>query len=408
MDHVCNPQDCTLCMACANGCPAKAIHLGEDTYGYEAVMIDRTRCTSCSRCQGICAARALAARHQPVEAYAAQAKNTAALARSASGGAFQMLAETLLEGQGVCYGCFAERADDLFHAQHLRVSTREDLPRILNSKYIPSIIGDTFQQVRADLRQGKQVLFSGTPCQVQGLKAYLGGGHDRLFTADIICHGVTSTSIFNDYVRAVEKADHVQIVAYQFRDKEISWGTNFSYRYRGSNGQVKTRHLPREASSYMSHYLRGNIFRENCYRCTLANTSRVSDITLGDFWEIEKTHPALVLTARPRIRLKKGVSCILVNTVRGRELLQKAMPKMILYKVDIPSVIEHNGNLRASSKKGVERESVLETWKTAGYEQIEADYRSRIRKKKRRYLLKNVLKSHLPDWLRVIIFRRFY
>lgn len=316
-EKLCSNEECTLCMACRNICPVNAIILEIDEHGYEKISINRNRCIECGMCSNVCARRHVISRKFPSKSFAAQMLNKKRLESSASGGAFQTLAIIVLEAGGICYGAESVYENENFSARHVRITSINDLEKILNSKYIPSIIGFTYKQAEEDLKKGKKVLFSGTPCQILGLKAYLNKEYKNLLTVDLICHGITSTKIFNDYIKQIEKKESITIVKYFFRDKSISWGTNFCYSYYRKDDplrKIKIKHCPREASSYMIHYLRGNIFRESCYHCMLASTQRVSDFTVGDYWEIETEHPEFVAKNNPKMILRRGISCILMNT----------------------------------------------------------------------------------------------
>lgn len=408
MDTVCNCEECTLCMACVNSCPRNALHTEWDENGYEKIVIDKSRCVNCGICQKVCSLRGEVGRHNPDVCLAAQANNVDALKKSASGGAFQMLAELVLARDGICYGCELTLEGVGFVARHVRIDKREQLDRVLNSKYIPSIVGTTFREAEADLKAGRTVLFSGTPCQIQGLYAYLGRSYENLITADLICHGITSAKLFNDYICCIEQRDDIKIVDYQFRDKNISWGTNYCYRYyfkKDSRKRIHCRHCPREESSYMSHYLRGDFFREACYTCTLASSERVSDFTLGDYWEIEREHPEFITEKKPGMVIRNGISCILVNTERAQRYAVELNNKMQMHEVALDSILLHNGNLRKASDRGKARDHILDVYRTEGYGPIENRYSEAIKHRLILYRIKNVLKSFLPDRLRILIYR---
>ncbi|MBO5213249.1 MAG: Coenzyme F420 hydrogenase/dehydrogenase, beta subunit C-terminal domain [Clostridia bacterium] len=406
--EVCPQKDCVLCMACANVCPKGAIGLGADEYGYEKITVDTEKCIDCGLCTKVCNRRADVPRHTPVAGYAAQALDADSLKKSASGGAFQMLAEIVLSNGGVCYGCTFYKDSDGFVSKHIRVDSIENLHLILNTKYVPSMIGNVFQEAQNDLKSGKFVLFCGTPCQIQGFKAFLGKEYENLLTADLICHGIASLNWFNDYVRVTEEREKITITDYSFRDKSVSWGTNFSFRYYKKDDpkkQARVKHCPRESSSYTVHYLNTNILRENCYSCTLSNTHRVSDFTLGDFWGIEQEYAEFATNLNPRMVLRRGISCIMVNTEKAEGLIPLLNEKMILRPVTLESITSHNGNLREPSKYGRSRRNVLDAYKEFGYSSIEESYQSAVKKKLPVYKLKNFLKSRLPDRLRIFIYQ---
>ena len=197
-DVICPQGKCTLCMACVNSCPKNAIYLDYDKYGYEMICINPDLCVDCGICDQVCQRRQFLTRNVPRFNYAAQIQNNSDLRASASGGAFQSLAKIVLEQQGVCYGCAFDKEEDGFRARHIRIDRIDELYRILNTKYLPSMIGHSYQEAKADIKAGKLVLFSGTPCQIQGLRAYLNQDYENLITVDLICHGVSSSRYFKN------------------------------------------------------------------------------------------------------------------------------------------------------------------------------------------------------------------
>lgn len=278
---LCAQDECTLCMACVNSCPRDAIYIKIDSRGFECLEIDEELCINCGACTMVCNKRYEVKKSIPICSYAAQLKNKENLKLSASGGVYQALARHILQKKGVCYGSYGRFENGEFKVEHIRIDNAVDLPSILNSKYVVSRIGKIYKEIKKELSAGRFVLFCGTPCQAQGLRSFLGKEYDKLIITDIICHGVTSARVFNDYIDAIEIIDNCQIISYMFRDKNICWGSNYQYQYISSDGSKITRHCPREESSYSAHYLNGNLIRDNCHKCSLSNIHRVSDVTLG-------------------------------------------------------------------------------------------------------------------------------
>ena len=355
----------------------------------------------------VCARRMQIERHSPIKCYAGQSRDSEKLKHSASGAAFQMLAEIVLEMGGVCYGCAGKMINGEYSAYHVRVTNVDELQSILNSKYILSHIGTTYQQIKEDLKNGKLVLFGGTPCQALGLKSFLNNEYENLIVVDVICHGVTSKTIFNDYLREVEKEQNIVITDYIFRDKKAGWGSNFCYSYydNGDKNKIKIKRFPKEGASHEIHYLRGDISRENCFSCEMSNTNRVSDFTFGDYWAIEIEHPEFIVRKDPALSIRKGINCMMVNTEKGMQYLSKLQEKMVMYEVDLASITRHNSNLLKPSKRGKARDAVLENYYMEGYKKIEENYNDTVGKKRTVYAAKNMIKTHIPDKLRVQIYR---
>ena len=406
-ESICCEEKCTVCMACANACPKSAISVDLNEYGYEKIVIDSKKCISCNLCTGICNRRSLVAKNTPVKCFASQSKDSEKVKLSASGGAFQMLAEIVLENGGVCYGCKGGFENGEYIARHTKVTKLEDLPSILNSKYILSYIGTTYRQVRDDLKSGRFVLFGGTPCQALGLKAFLNQDFENLLIVDVICHGVTSKKIFNDYLMEIERKKNITVTDYCFRDKKAGWGSNFCYSYykNHNKNKIKNKHFPKEGSSHEIHYLRGDISRENCFSCEMSSIKRVSDFTFGDYWAIEVEHPEFITKKKPALSIHAGINCIMVNTDKGMKYLSALQKKMVMYEVKLNSITRHNANLLGPSQRGKKREFVLEEYRLNGYRKIEKNYNDTVGKRMLLYMMKNIVKTHIPDRLRVSIYK---
>lgn len=404
---LCDQDECTLCMACVNSCPRDAIYIINDNRGFESLEIDDEVCINCGICTTVCSKRHEVETHTPICSYAAQLKDKKNLKLSASGGVYQALARHVLQKKGVCYGSYGRFENGKFKVEHICVDNEIDLPSILNSKYVISRIGKIYKEIKIDISAGRLVLFCGTPCQAQGLRSFLGKEYDNLIIADIICHGVTSAQVFNDYIDAIETIDNCQITSYTFRDKKICWGSNYRYQYITSNGSKITRHCPREESSYSAYYLNGNLIRDNCHKCSLSNIHRVSDITLGDFWGVEKTHPELIV-GKNKMSIKSGISCVMANTNKGVTILRELELLLDEKEVDLESIVANNGNLRSPSfYRNQDRDDFWEIYKNNGYLPIEKKYRLAIDKKRTLFRAKNVIKSYIPDSIRIKLYKIF-
>lgn len=248
------------------------------------------------------------------QAYAVKHKDEAVRAVSRSGGVFTALSDAVLDAGGVVYGC---ALNERFEAEHRRAATREERDAFRGSKYVQSRMGDAYLQVKADLESGLSVLFSGTPCQIDGLLSFLQAARvdaSRLTTLDILCHGVPSPRVWRDYLTYVSEGKSVDSV--DFRDK-----TRFGWRDHAET-LVLDDGAPVSSRKYTTLFYGHNILRESCFACPYKTTRRVSDITIGDYWGIEKLDRAF--------DDDKGVSLVLLNTSRGEALWEKCKGDLLV------------------------------------------------------------------------------
>lgn len=299
-----NCKECTGCGACANICPKSAIQLLSDERGFYTPQIDFEKCINCGLCKKVC----LIGRKKELETdfvpevYAAFAKDEYIRRESTSGGIFSVLAlETLRKG-GIVYGA---AFDENFKVVHIGVRQEADLAKLRGSKYVQSFISETlFAEIKEELTKGTQVLFSGTPCQVAGLKLYLQKNYSNLLLVDLICHGVPSPKVFEAYFKHQEEK-HGKICSYKFRDKHKSW--------KHPNIKISTEkkiHHIFYGLDYFINLFGNSTVRESCYQCEFANRGRISDITIGDYWGYIGTEKM------PDD--DKGMSCVICNTSHGR------------------------------------------------------------------------------------------
>lgn len=244
--------------------------------------------------------------------YAVKHKCEETRAASRSGGIFTACSDYVLNNHGVVYGCVLNKN---FDAVHVRAENIEDRNRMRGSKYIQSKLGDTFRNVRLDLENGKTVLFSGTSCQVAGLKAYLQKEYDNLLCVDIVCHGVPSAKVWDAYLSWQEKNNNSKITGVDFRNKkDFGWRAHMETLYF-ENGKFVSSGIFR--TLFYGH----NVLRPSCYECPYKSTMHPGDITIADYWGIEN--------AAPEFDDNKGVSLVLVNNETGEWFLDKVKDKLV-------------------------------------------------------------------------------
>lgn len=302
---------CCGCSSCVSGCPKKCIGMTTDKDGfYVPEVIDANACIDCGLCSKICPFENPKANEPTTEFYAAYSTNEQFIMNSSSGGLFPEIANFFLSNGGTVYGAYMDEKYELYHT---RITEVEDLPKLMRSKYYQSDVRNTYQECKKDLIEGRKALFSGVPCQIQGLKRFLGRDYDNLYTIDIICHGVPSPLMFKEYRQYLERKHKGTLVSLNFRDKKrFGWSVAMSYSILGFKGRQKEFVYNYSMSDYLLPFLKGLLTRESCYKCPFSSLERPGDVTLGDFFGYQKT--------RPELAHKEGLSLFLVNSDKGQEI----------------------------------------------------------------------------------------
>lgn len=340
-----NKCDCCGCAACVQRCPKQCITLHEDLEGFLYPQVDETCCIDCGLCEKVCPILNQADKRTPLGVYAAKNPDEEVRMQSSSGGVFTMLAERIIDEDGVVFGA---GFDERWEVVHSYVETKEALALFRGSKYVQSKIGNTFQQAEFFLKNGRKVLFSGTPCQIAGLKKYLRKDYDNLLAVDFICHGVPSPGVFRTYLQEeinqvfarqgdgknsvlhpciplVTESDGLEghgmaIQSISFRDKRNGW-KKFGFALAlskasaaGEKNTVLLSYKPLNKDLFMRGFLRDLYLRPSCHACPSKELKSGSDITLGDWWGTD--------SVMPEIDDDKGISAVTVNTNKGEGALQ--------------------------------------------------------------------------------------
>ncbi len=369
IDLVPDHARCSGCGACAVVCPRQAITLQAGKDGCIYPVIDEDACIGCGKCIRICAYHEDNGGQAPVEAYAAVGKCDALVKNSASGGIFASLAMSWINAGGLVAGAVMDCAEEV-RVYHVLSGKPEDIQRMQGSKYVQSEAWRCYRDVQEALGRGKQVLFTGTPCQVAAIKR-LTGDPDNLTTIDLICHGVPPVTMLDEYIRLLEKRFRGKIECFSFRDKSVgkSYCTRLQLRKRSTCQQVI---LQSSDQSYYQYFLKSVLSRENCYSCPYAKLERISDLTIGDYWGVEKQHARDL--ADGIMSRRNDWSCILVNTPKGAAILKRhgAMIERHLSRVE--GVAAENHQLCHPTVRPKERERILSLYERRGYAAVEKDY----------------------------------
>ena len=363
-----DPKNCCGCAACLNVCPKDAIVMIEDEAGFIYPKVRTELCVDCGMCKNVCVFKEENnGETKELNVYAGVINDRETLKKSSSGGVFSALANAVLERGGVVFG--AAWQED-FSLCHIAAHNSEELERLRGSKYVQSSVGTTFREAKSLLDAGKFVCYSGTPCQISGLKSYLKKDYDNLLTIDIICHGVPSLKMFSDDIMYVSGEKPSELKEIKFRDKSYGWGTKGSVT-------VKDKKIKYNAgtSPYYFYFLKGEIYRESCYNCRFPSEKRQGDITLGDYWGI-KTE---LIQKLGNIEPDLGVSCVLVNTENGEKWLNTAKNALYLTPSDRKSVEKRNGQLVHHSMPLPEHRELLEGYKASGFISFRNGYKKHIK-----------------------------
>ncbi len=362
-------KDCCGCWACIQVCPKKCINMSEDNEGFLYPGIDLSLCIDCGLCEKVCPVIHQGKERIPLKVYAAKSCNERIRLESSSGGVFTLLAEKIITSGGVVFGA---RFDSNWEVVHDCVESIDALSALRGSKYVQSRIEDTFKKAECCIKEGREVLFCGTPCQISGLKLFLRKEYDNLIAVDFICHGVPSPGVWRQYLdeefgmseRSEDRGKNtvlpspkaLPILGISFRDKQSGW-KKFSFVVRGRSALkadknsvlLSDRHYD---NPFMKAFLSDLILRPSCYCCPAKGGKSGSDITLADYWGIQNVFPGF--------DDDKGVSAVMVNTLKGKRLFD--MLCIEKHDSSYDYITKYNPSVLKSVAKSVYRETFMDFW----------------------------------------------
>lgn len=329
MINIYHKEDCMGCSACASVCPKQCISMRSDKEGFVYPTVEKTSCVDCRLCERICPIlNKKEVAQRGVDVYAAYNKDQATRLSSSSGGLFSILATILIQCNGLVFGAMVNEQRAVVH---YAIERLEDMDALRGSKYVQSDINGTYVQVKHALELDRLVLFSGTPCQVAGLKSFLGKEYEGLITQDFICHGVSSPMVWEKYVQHQETKRKAKIVKASFRSKVKGW-SKFSMELLFSNQKTYSKTLDKDMM--LQFFLKNYSLRPACYTCQFKGKTHVSDFTLADFWGIE--------ALKPEMDDGKGASIIFVNTEKAERLFDRIKGEMVVERMEMDAILPYN------------------------------------------------------------------
>lgn len=401
-DHI-NKTQCCGCGACFAICPQNAITMKPDDLGFLFPAINNEICVHCNLCEKVCRFSSNTINSAPVSSYVAISKDHDVLMTSSSGGVFTEIARKIIDDGGSVFGAALKRSDGVLLLEHESINSKEELHRITGSKYLQSTVSGAYTLIKKKLLSGEKVLFCGTPCQVDGLYGFLQKEYPYLYTIDIVCHGVPSPKLFNEYIRWLEKSYGASQVNLVFRDKKKNgWGHGVVANITKTSGKVIQKKIPYKLSAFYATFMGSQLIRESCYTCKYSSEHRPGDITLGDYWGIHREHPELLKSHGGFIDVEKGVSCLMINHDKGQALFDLCKESLITYPSSFDKISRNNPALLTPPKKPADRDSYLNAYAESGYAGIEKVFKNQHG----REFLWITIKNLIPDRVKKRILRR--
>lgn len=327
---------CCGCSACVQRCPGQCIEMTTDFEGFGYPKVDGKRCMNCGLCERVCPILNHMDEQNdgPLKTYIAYAKDEDLRLSSSSGGMFTNFAEDVLQKGGMVFGA---AFDSNFMVHHIGVADQKEIGKLRGSKYLQSRIENTYRDVEATLKTNVPVLFTGTACQVAGLKSFLRKDYSNLITVDVLCHGVPSPVVWKKYLETVKKAHGSALRRISSRCKNYGW-KKFSVLLEFSNNTEYLRTFTEDP--YMRLFLTNVCLRPSCYACKFKGMGRPSDVTIGDCWGVEQHSPEM--------DDDKGISVVIIHTEAGIELYQAIRPGLIEKECELNTTLPQSADSRKS------------------------------------------------------------
>ena len=354
MIKITNKTKCCACGACKQICPKNAIKMQIDSEGFLYPIVEESKCIKCGLCIKTCPILNNKKQNFIPKVYTAKNKNTNVLKQSSSGGMFSILADYVLAQNGVIFGAAFNKN---WGVEHCYIDKKEDLDKLRRSKYVQSNTLESFKEAKGFLEEDRKVLYTGTPCQIAGLKSFLSKNYDNLITADIICHSTPSPKVWQDFLN--QNYDINKLIKIDFRDKKDGWDKSKLYFYfNDGTKEPKDNNM----SSFRVGFGAALFCRPSCHNCYFKGSNRFSDFTIGDAWGYADYAPQMFD--------RNGLSVIFINTKKGDEIFNKLKENLIYKQVALDKIIKHNPYYQTSVKANPKRQEFFRCYSSESIDKL--------------------------------------
>lgn len=370
MINIQNPNDCCGCGACVAICPKKCISMQNNEEGFLYPSVDITKCIDCGLCNKVCSWEnkpELLDRLVKPSVYAAWNLDENVRRNSSSGGIFSAIAEKIFEQDGIVIG--AAYVDDFKKVKHILINSPNNIYMLRGSKYVQSEVApEVYNAIKCGLKEGKKILFTGTPCQVAGLRNYLGKADENFITCDLVCAGVPSPELHRKLILETQKIIGSAHEYFSFRSKNRGWGRFYTIHQKFKNGKE----IIQNGSDNLlcKLFSLGLNIRYSCFNCKFKSLKRSADITIADFWEVEKKYPEYN-------KDKLGTSLVLINTKKGENIFNEILSKIFIGAADIETALSGNPMLEKNHIKPRARKNFFKKISVLSIEEINKKYNNK-------------------------------
>ncbi len=335
-------ETCCGCRACEQTCPINCITMQSDEEGFFYPVVDESRCIQCGKCQRVCEKIETVIEPECSGVYAVKNKDYEIREKSTSGGVFFELGKKIIDDGGTVFGAVF---DEDYRVHHVGVNSIGNLEKMCGSKYVQSDTEQTYSETKKILEEKKMVLYSGTPCQIAGLRSFLDKEYDNLICVSVICHGVPSPEIWKQYLEYKEFLLKEKIVNIQHRDKKrTGWRTaDFVLEFEKESFRETF-----TENTYVKGFLQNLYLRESCFACRAKGIDKGADIIIGDYWGIERCHPSM--------DDNRGVSVTIINSQKGNALFTEIRAQLEVTLSELNYIERENEMLIKSADRNIKRE----------------------------------------------------